>query len=118
MNRYGASKGNLHAVRHRPGAGQGLAVFVVSGVDHNFPEAETENKRAAQATNLPFHNTLNIISSSDYSLYYRHYLYLHRYCYKIHTSASCPLSSISPLEACKSVLLTYSKFCAQPTVHC
>ena len=43
-------QGNLHAVRHRPGLGQGniqLAISVISSVDHNFPECrkqKPENK--------------------------------------------------------------------------
>ena len=38
-------KGNLHAVRHRPEVGQGsiqLTVFVISSVDHNFPECRKQ----------------------------------------------------------------------------
>lgn len=38
-------EGNLHAVRHRPGLGQGniqLAISVNSSVDHNFPECRKQ----------------------------------------------------------------------------
>ena len=38
-------EGNLHAVCHRPGLGQGniqLAISVTSSVDHNFPECRKQ----------------------------------------------------------------------------